>query len=115
MTTSYIIISLIFSAFTYLISRENANGVGKSVLLGVVLMLFWPILLTFGTVYLIIGHIRRSRNNEEVDIENLSPSSVTFPKKDYENLKAALSEEGGKSSEEIVEEQVNQTWEEMGS
>lgn len=115
MTIFYSIISVLFFCFTYMISRENENSVGKSLALGLLLLFLWPLILTAATVYLIIGRIRRNKENENVNPENLSFSSVIPPTsaEDFEKLKAALNEEGGKSTEEIVEDQVNQNWEEI--
>lgn len=115
MTIFYSIISVLFFIFSYLISRENENSVTKSLLVGLLLFVAWPLILTVATVYLIIGRFRRMKADKEVNPENLSPSAVKPPMsaEDYEKLKAALNEEGGKSTEEIVEEQVNQNWEEI--
>lgn len=111
----YIIISVLFFAFTYMISRENGNSVVNSLLLGLLLLVAWPVVLALATVYLVIGRFLRKRANEEINPENLSPSAVRPPmsEEDFKNLKEALTEKDGKSTEEIVEEQVNQNWEEI--
>ena len=115
MTIFYSIISVLFFIFSYMISRENENSVVKSVLVGLLLFVAWPLILAVATIYLIVGRFRRMKADKEINPENLSVSSVTPPMsaEDYEKLKAALNEEGGKSTEEIVEEQVNQNWEEI--
>ena len=115
MAIFYSIISVLFFAFTYMISRENENSVVNSLLLGFLLLVAWPAVLALATVYLVIGRIRHAKANEETNPENLSPSAIKPPmsEEDFNNLKAALTEKDGKSTEEIVEEQVNQNWEEI--
>ena len=111
MKTFYIILSIMFFAFTYLVSRENANSIGKSILIAFGLMIFWPVIIFAATIYLAVGRIRHYSKKEEVNLENISPTSRLSPK-EYENLKAALQAEE-KETEEIVEKQVNQDWEEI--
>lgn len=112
MKTFYIILSIMFFAFTYLVSRENANSIGKSILIAFGLMIFWPIVIFAATIYLAVGRIRHYSKKEEVNPENLSPTSRSLSPKEYENLKAALQAEE-KETEKIVTEQVNQDWEEI--
>lgn len=112
MKTFYIILSIMFFAFTYLVSRENANSIGKSLLVAFGLMIFWPVVIFAATIYLAVGRIRHYTKKEEDNPENVSPTSHSLSAKDYERLKVAMTAEESKT-EEIVTEQVNQDWEEI--
>ena len=117
MTIFYSIISVLFFAFTYMISRENGNSIVNSLLLGLLLLVAWPVILALATVYLVVGRFLRKRVNDSDSSANGSDSTFQSPmsEEDFKNLKEALTEKDRKSMEEIVEEQVNQNWEEIKS
>ena len=107
MVTFYIIMSLIFALFTYLVCRENTHGVGQSILYGVLIGIFWPIVITFATGFLLVGRIKRSKTAEEtVNGEDLT----------YEQVKEVvkiLHEKNEDNEEKIVTEETDKEWSEI--
>ena len=109
MNIFYSIISVAFFLLGYLIERENEKGVGLSLLIGLGIGIFWPVIIAAAAVYLLIGRLKKKNNDEEEVVED--PSSLT-PEQAKELIERLRSNTA--TPEEKVEEvETDKEWEEI--
>ena len=106
MNIFYSIISVAFLLLGYLIERENEKSVGLSLLIGLGIGIFWPVIIAAAAVYLLIGRLKKKNNEEEVDEQ---PNTLT-PEQAKEIIEQYHRE---RNEDKIEEEDTDKDWEEI--
>ena len=106
MNIFYSIMSVVFCLLSYLISRENGNSVLKSVLIGVFVMILWPVIIAAAAVYLLIGRLRK----QGIIKDNFNEQEEMIP----EEVKEAIDRiEANGTTDEVVEQTPAKEWQDI--